>query len=190
MQMINKIKIINVFSIVLLLIISSKLIGAEQSGIPESGKLEESYLKGSREEKSQQCREEVALLFGGECTTCHNNDVTDFTEKGNKAQDDMKAAIAVGVKCEYCHADKEHFADRFDIASSMFRLSEIMDVECDFCHKGRHILTPRGQTSKISMLAENWVETGNERCLKCHLEKKQFKLNTRGENVLKTLICQ
>ncbi len=188
--MINKMKIINVFSIAILIVVSSELIGAEQLDLPEPDELEESYLKGSREEKSQQCRKEVALLFGGKCTTCHNYDVTDFTGKGNKAKEDMKAAIAVGVKCEYCHAEKEHSSGRFEIAVAMFRLSEMMDVECDFCHKGRHILTPRGQTSKISMLAENWVETGNKRCLKCHIEKKQFKLNARGENVLKTLICQ
>ncbi len=186
----NSMKIINVFSIAFLIFISSELIEAGQLDIPEPDELEESYLKGSREEKSRQCRKEVALLFGGKCTTCHNNDVTDFTEKGNKAKEDMKAAIAVGVKCEYCHADKEHFAGRFEIAVGMFRLSEMMDVECNFCHKGRHILTPRGETAKISMLVENWVETGNERCLKCHVEKKQFKLNARGENVLNTLICQ
>ncbi len=188
--MLNKMKIINVFSIAFLIVLSSGLTGAGQLESLESEKLEESYLKGSREEKSQQCRKEVALLFGGKCTTCHNNDVTDFTKKGDKARVDMKAAIAIDVKCEYCHADKEHFAGRFEIAVNMFRLSEMMDVECNFCHKGRHILTSRGETAKISMLAENWVETGNERCLKCHVEKKQFKLNARGENVLNALMCQ
>ncbi len=190
MQMLNKMKIINVFSVIFLIVVSSELIGAGQSDIPEPDELEESYLKGSREEKSQQCRKEVALLFGGECTTCHNDDVTDFTEKGNKARGYVEAAIAIGVKCVYCHAVKEYFAGRFEIAVGMFRLSEMMDVECGFCHNGRHILTPRGETSKISMLAGNWVETGNEKCLKCHIEKKQFELNARGENVLKTLICQ
>jgi hypothetical protein len=188
--MLNKMKIVSVFSIAFLIVVSSGLIGAAQLDILESDELEESYLKGSREEKSQQCRKEIALLFGGECTTCHNNDVTAFTEKGNRARDDMKVSIAIGVKCEYCHADKEHFAGRIEIAVNMFRLSEMMNVECDFCHKGRHILTPRGETAKISMLSENWVETGNERCLKCHIEKKQFKLNARGENVLNTLMCQ
>jgi nitrate/TMAO reductase-like tetraheme cytochrome c subunit len=188
--MLNKMKIINVFSIAFLIVVSTELIGAEHLDILKPDELEESYLKGSREEKSQQCRKEVALLFGGECTTCHNNDVTDFTEKGNRARDDMKVAIAIGVKCEYCHADKEHFAGRFEIAVNMFRLSEMMNVECDFCHKGRHILTSRGETAKISMLSENWVETGNEKCLKCHVEKRQFKLNARGENVLNTLMCQ
>ncbi|MDP6924970.1 MAG: NapC/NirT family cytochrome c [Candidatus Scalindua sp.] len=188
--MLNKMKIINIFSIAFLIVLSSGLTGAGQLETLETDELEESYLKGSREEKSQQCRKEVASLFGGECTTCHNNDITDFTEKGDKARDDMKAAIAIGVKCEYCHADNEHFTNRYKIAVGMFRLSEMMDVECNFCHIGRHILTPRGETAKISMLAENWGETGNERCLKCHIEKKQFKLNARGENVLNALMCQ
>ncbi len=188
--MMNKMKIINVFSIVFLFVISSELIGADQSGIPKPDKLEGSYLKGSREEKSQQCRDEVASLFGGECTSCHNDEVSGLTEDGRKAREDMKAAVAIGVKCEYCHAGNEQFTVRFEIAASMFRLSEMMDVECSFCHKGKRVLTTQGETAKISMLVENWVETGDERCLKCHIEKKQFKLNARGENVLKTLICQ
>ena len=188
--MLNKMKIINVFSIAFLIVVSTELIGAEHLDILKPDELEESYLKGSREEKSQQCRKEIALLFGGKCTTCHNNDVTDFTEKGNRARDDMKVAIAIGVKCEYCHADKEHFADRFEIAVNMFRLSEMMDVECDLCHKGKDILTPQGKTAKTAMLVENWVETGNEKCLECHIKKKQFALNSHGESVLKTLICE
>jgi nitrate/TMAO reductase-like tetraheme cytochrome c subunit len=188
--MIKNMKMINIFSIAFLIVFSSELSGAEQSGLPEPDELKESYLNGSREEKSQQCRKEVASLFGGECTSCHNDDVTVFTEKGNKAKEDMKAAIAMGVKCEYCHAGKEHFSDKFKIAVNMFKLSELMAVECDFCHKGKDILTPRGETAKISMLVENWVETGNQKCLECHIEKKQFELNFHGENVLKTLICE
>ncbi|MCP4253051.1 MAG: hypothetical protein GY775_06525, partial [Candidatus Scalindua sp.] len=90
--MINKMKIINVFSIAILIFASSELIGAEQSYIPALDELEESYLKGSREEKSQQCRKEVASIFGGKCTSCHNAAVTDFTKDGKKAQEDMKAA--------------------------------------------------------------------------------------------------
>ncbi len=188
--MINKMKIINVFSIVFLIVVSSELIGAELSDIPEPDELEESYLKGSREEKSRQCRKEVASLFGGECTLCHNDDVTDFTEDGKKAKEDMKAAIAIGVKCEYCHTGKKQFTDKFEMAVSMFELSAMMDVECSFCHKGKNILTSRGETAKIAMLVEDWVETDNEKCLECHIEKKQFELNSRGKNVLKSLICQ
>ena len=102
----------------------------------------------------------------------------------------MKAAIAIGVTCEYCHAGKEHFTDKFEMAVNMFKLSEMMDVECDFCHKGKGILTSHGKTAKTAMLVENWVETGNEKCLECHIEKKQFELNSHGESVLKTLICE
>ncbi len=182
-------RIINILSIAFLIVFLSELSGAGQD-LPEPDELKESYLKGSREEKSRQCRKEVASLFGGECTTCHNDNVTDFTAIGIKAEEDMKAAIALGVKCEYCHAGKEHFADRLEIAVNMFKLSEMMDVECGFCHKGKHILTPQGETAKISMLVEKWVETGNEKCLECHIEKKQFKLNFHGEYVLRTLICE
>jgi hypothetical protein len=76
------------------------------------------------------------------------------------------------------------------MAVNMFRLSEMMDVECNLCHKGKAILTPQGKTAKTAMLVENWVETGNEKCLECHIEKKQFELNSHGESILKTLICE
>jgi len=188
--MINNMKIINIFSIAFLIVFTSELSGAGQSDLPEPDELIEYYLKGSRDEKSRQCRKEVASLFGGKCTSCHNDDVTDFTEKGNRAKEDMKAAIAIGVTCEYCHAGKEHFTDKFEMAVNMFRLSEMMDVECNMCHKGKGILTPQGKTAKTAMLVENWVETGNEKCLECHNEKKQFELNSHGESVLKTLICE
>ncbi len=188
--MINNIKIINVFSIAFLIVFSSELLGAEQLSLPEPDELEESYLKGNREEKSQQCRQEVASLFKGKCTSCHNDNVTFFTKKGNKAKEDMRASVAMGVKCEYCHTGNEQFTDKFEIAVNMDKLSEMMDVECNFCHKGKDNLTPQGETSKIAMLVESWVETGNEKCLECHVEKKQFELNTHGKSTLKTLICE
>lgn len=188
--MIISMKIINIFSIAFLIAFSSELSGAGQFGLPEPDALRESYLKGSREEKSQQCRNEIASLLEEECFSCHNEDVTVFTEKGNKTKEDMKAAIAIGVKCEYCHAGKEQFTDKFEMAIDMFKLSEMMDVECNFCHKGKDILTHKGETAKTAMLVQNWVETGNEKCLKCHIEKKQFELNSRGEDVLKTLMCE
>ncbi len=188
--MIKNMKIINIFSIAFLIVFSSDLFGAEQFGLPEPDQLEESYLKGSREEKSQQCIKEVASLFGKKCTLCHNEDVTVFTKKGNRAKKDMKAAIAIGVKCKYCHVGNEQFTDKFEMAVDMDKLSDMMDVECNFCHKGKGILTPQGETSKIAMLVESWVETGNEKCLECHIEKKQFELNTHGKNTLKTLICE
>jgi len=114
--MINNMKIINIFSIALLIVFFSELLGAGQFDLPEPDELEESYLKGSREEKSKQCEEEIASLLKEECSSCHNKDVTVFTEKGSKAKEDMKAAIAIGVKCEYCHAGKERFTDKFEMA--------------------------------------------------------------------------
>ena len=188
--MIISMKIINIFSIAFLIVFSSELLEAEQFDLPEPDALKESYLKGNREEKSRQCRNEIASLLEEECSSCHNEDVTVFTEKGNKTKEDMKAAIAIGVKCEYCHTGKGQFTDKFEMAINMFNLSEMMDVECDFCHKGKDILTLKGETAKTAMLVENWVETGNEKCLKCHIEKEQFELNSRGENVLKTLMCE
>jgi nitrate/TMAO reductase-like tetraheme cytochrome c subunit len=186
----NNMKIINIFSIALLILFSSELLRAGELGLPELDELQDSYLKGSREERSQQCRKEVASLFGGKCTSCHNDDVTEFTEKGNKAKEDMMAASAIGVKCDYCHTGKKQYTDKFEMAVNMFELSEMMDVECNFCHKGKKILTTQGQTSKTAMLVENWVETGNEKCLECHIEKKQFELNSHGQNALKTLMCE
>ena len=104
--MIINMKIITIFSIAFLIVFSSELLEAGQLDLPEPDVLQESYLKGSREEKSRQCRNDVASSLGKECSFCHNNDVTDFTEKGNKAKEDMKAAIAIGVKCDYCHTGK------------------------------------------------------------------------------------
>ncbi len=188
--MINNLRIINIFSIVFLIVFSSELLRAGQLDLPEPDELQETYLKGSREEKSQQCRKEVSSLFGGKCTSCHNDDVTEFTEKGNRAQEDMKVSISIGEKCDYCHTGKGKFTKKYKISDKMFKLSEMMEVECNFCHIGKKILTPRGDTAKTAMLTENWVETGNEKCLECHIKKKKFELNSRGENVLKALICE
>ena len=142
------------------------------------------------EEKSRQCGNEVASLLGEDCSFCHNDDVTEFTEKGNRAKEDMKAAIAIGVTCEYCHAGKEQFTDKYEMAINMFKLSEMMDVECNFCHKGKDVLTSKGRTARTAMLLREWVKTGNKTCLECHVEKKQFELNSHGNSVLKTLICE
>ncbi len=188
--MINNVKVINIFSVVLFILFSVELLKADQLDLPEPDELQDSYLKGSRGEKSQQCRKEVASLFGEKCTLCHNDDVTKFTEKGDKAKEDMSAAIAIGVKCDYCHTGKKQFTNNFEMAINMFKLSEMMNVECNFCHKGKKILTPKGETAKIAMLVENWVDTGNEKCLNCHIEKRQFELNPYGKNTLKTLICE
>ena len=49
--MLNKMKIINVFCIIFLIVVSTELIGAEHLAILKPDETEESYLKGSREEK-------------------------------------------------------------------------------------------------------------------------------------------
>ena len=100
----------------------------------------------------------------------------------------MKASIALGVKCDYCHAGKKQFTKKFKMAEKMFKLSEMMDVECDFCHNGKDILTPKGKTARTAMLLQKWKRKGNKRCLKCHVEKKQFELNSEGKELLKDLM--
>jgi nitrate/TMAO reductase-like tetraheme cytochrome c subunit len=173
-------KYINIISIAFLIAFSSGFLSAEQL----SDDLQETYLKGNREEKKQQCSEEVAPALGRECSFCHNEDVTDFTEKGEKAKADMKAATAIGVKCDYCHAGKEQFTDKLEVAAKMIKLTEMMDVECSFCHAGKDVLTQKGMTAKTAMILQNWAKTGNKICLKCHYEKKQFELNAHGEEIL------
>jgi nitrate/TMAO reductase-like tetraheme cytochrome c subunit len=183
--MIKNMKNISISGIVILIVFSSGLLlSAEQSDIPEPEMLQESYLQGSREEKSQQCSKEVASALGEECSSCHNNDVTDFTEKGGRAKEDMKAATAIGVKCDYCHAGEGQFTDKLDVAARMFKLSEMMDIECNYCHAGKDILTHEGKMAKTAMLLQKWSETGNKKCLDCHVEKKQFELNFRGWEIL------
>jgi len=63
-----------------------------------------------------------------------------------------------------------------------------MDVECNFCHTGKDVLTPKGMTAKTAMLLQQWAAKGNKRCLKCHVEKKQFELNSDGKEILKSLM--
>ena len=183
-------KKINIFSIIFLVVFSSGLLlSEEQSDIPEPDVLQESYLQGTREEKRQQCSEEVAPALGRECSFCHNDDVTDFTKKGNKAKSMMRNAIALGVKCNYCHAGKKQFTDKLEVAAKMLKLADMMDVKCSYCHAGKDnagnaILTNKGMTAKTAMILQEWAKTGNKKCLKCHDEKTQFKLNAHGEEIL------
>ncbi len=178
----------NILGIVFLIVLTSGFLRAGQLELPEPDALQETYLKGTREEKSRQCGNEVASSFGEECSFCHNDDVTEFTEKGNRAKADMKASIALGVKCDYCHTGKKQFTKKFKMAEKMFKLSEMMDVECDLCHDGKDILTPKGKTARTAMLLQKWKRKGNKRCLKCHVEKKQFELNSEGKELLKDLM--
>lgn len=182
--MIEKMKEHNIFSIVFLIVFFSGLLNAEQIDIQEPEKLQESYLQGNREERSRQCSEEVASALGRKCSFCHNEGVTDFTEKGERAKADMKAATAIGVKCDYCHAGKNQFTAKLEVSAKMIKLAEMMDVECSFCHAGKDVLTQKGVTAKTAMILQDWAGTGNKICLKCHVEKKQFELNAHGEEVL------
>ena len=177
-------KKINIISFTFLLAFSSGILNAEQVDIPEPEMLQESYLQGTRDAKREQCSKEVASALGRECSFCHNEDVTDLTEKGEKAKVDMKAATAMGVKCDYCHAGIEQFTDKLEVAAKMFRLTEMMDVECSFCHAGKDVLTQNGITAKTAMILQDWTGTGNNVCLKCHEKKKRFKLNDHGEEIL------
>jgi nitrate/TMAO reductase-like tetraheme cytochrome c subunit len=178
-------KNISISGIAILIVFSfGLLLNAGQSDIPEPEMLQESYLQGSREEKSQQCSKEVASALGEECSSCHNDDVTDFTEKGERAKEDMKAAIAIGVKCDHCHAGKKQFTDKLEVAARMFELSEMMAIECNYCHAGKDILTHEGKMAKTAMMLQKWSETGNKKCLDCHVEKKQFELNFHGWEIL------
>jgi len=183
--MTRNMKNISISGIVILIVFSSGLLlNAGQSDIPEPEMLQESYLQGSREERNQQCSKEVASALGRECSFCHNEDVTDFTEKGNKAKFMMRSAIAIGVKCNYCHAGKKQFTDKLEVAARMFELSEMMDIECKHCHAGKDILTHEGKMAKTAMMLQKWSETGNKKCLDCHVEKKQFELNFHGWEIL------
>lgn len=177
-------KMINNFIITFLIAFSSGLLNAEQVDVPEPETLQESYLLGTRDEKKEQCSKEVSAALGRECSFCHNEDVTDFTKKGERAKKDMKASTAIGVKCDYCHAGKEQFTDKLEVAAKMIKLAEMMDVECNYCHAGKKVLTEKGVTAKTAMILQDWTGTGNKICLKCHEKKKQFKLNAHGEEIL------
>jgi nitrate/TMAO reductase-like tetraheme cytochrome c subunit len=180
----KNVKKINIFIITFLIAFSTGLLNAEQVDIPEPEMLQESYLQGTRNAKREQCIEEVASALGRKCSFCHNEDVAVFTEKGEKAKEDMKASTAIGVKCDYCHAGKKQFTEKLEVAAKMIKLTEMMDVECNFCHAGKGVLTQKGITAKTAMILQNWTGTGNKICLKCHEEKKQFKLNAHGEEIL------
>ncbi|MCP5007778.1 MAG: hypothetical protein GY941_28150 [Planctomycetes bacterium] len=151
---------------------------------PSPDVLQKKYLQGDLEERDQQCRKEVATPLGEECSFCHTAKA--FTENGEKAKRMMVAAVSIGKKCSYCHNGKKKFTDKKDTAAKMFELSEMMGVECDFCHAGKDTLTSNGKTSKTAMILQEWAERGSKKCLKCHIEKKQFELNFHGWEVLTT----
>ena len=178
----------NILGIAFLIVVTSGFLWAGQSDLPEPDALEETYLKGTREERGIQCAKEVASLLGEECSFCHNGEVTEFTESGNRARTDMHASIAIGAKCNYCHTGRKQFTKKFEMAEKMFELSEMMDVKCDLCHNGKDNLTPEGSTAKTAMLLQKWKKKGNKRCLKCHVKRKKFELNSDGKELLKSLM--
>ncbi|MFQ5964869.1 MAG: hypothetical protein ACE5KZ_11370 [Candidatus Scalinduaceae bacterium] len=197
--MVKYIKNINIISFVFILVLLLGTLEAEQFDLQrnesklqpeleatEPDVLQETYLRGNREEKGQQCSSEVASPLGEECSYCHNDEATVFTEKGEKTKEMMKASVAIGVRCDYCHAGKEQFTEKKEISDKMFELSEMMGTECKYCHAGKDILTLEGKTAKTAMILQEWAKNGNKKCLECHVEKKQFELNFHGWEVLNT----
>ncbi len=144
------------------------------------------YFKGTKEEKEALIKRMTSLL-GVDCNFCHNDDLTVFTESGEKSKEMMKASVALGVECDYCHVDLKHFKANEQEARKMFELSKIMGTECSFCHAGKDQLTPKGEKSKTAFVTRDWATEGTKQCLKCHIEKKQFALNFYGWQVLNTL---
>lgn len=144
------------------------------------------YFKGTREEKEALIKRMTSLLKV-DCSFCHNDDLTVFTEAGEKSKEMMKASVALGVECDHCHVDLKHFKANEHQARKMFELSEIMGTECNFCHAGKNKLTPAGEKSKTAFVTRDWATEGTKQCLKCHIEKKQFALNFYGWQVLNTL---
>lgn len=148
--------------------------------------LQDSYLKGSPEEKELQCKNEVASSLGEDCSFCHNDDVTLLANKGKKAKKMMRAAVAIGVKCDYCHAGNGAFTEKKEIAEKMLELSKLMGVDCNYCHAGKDTFTHEGNTAKTAMVLQEWGKTGSRKCLDCHVEGKQFEFNFRGWEILNT----
>ncbi len=177
-------KNIHVINIICFIVFLSGVLKAEESDLPAPDELQESFLVGSRDEKNRQCSKEVASSLGRRCSFCHNDDVSEFTKKGNKAKFMMQAAMTIGVKCNYCHAGKKKFTEKLEVATKMFKLAEMMDVTCDLCHAGKGTFTHQGKTAKTAMLLQNWAKTGNKKCLDCHDKKKHFELNFHGWEVL------
>ncbi|MCF6157223.1 MAG: hypothetical protein E3K32_01320 [wastewater metagenome] len=144
------------------------------------------YFRGTKEEREAIIQRMTSLL-GVDCNFCHNDDLTVFTEAGEKSKEMMNASVALGVECDYCHIDLKNFRENEQQARNMFELSETMGTECNFCHAGKDKLTTRGEKSKTAFVTREWVTKGTRQCLMCHIEKKQFALNYYGWQVLNTV---
>lgn len=144
------------------------------------------YFKGNKEERDAQVKR-IASLFGVDCNFCHNEDLTVFTEEGEKSKIMMKASVALGVECDYCHVDRKHYKENEQQAKRMFELCEIMGTECNFCHAGKDKFTTKGEKSKTAFVTRAWPTEGTKQCLECHIEKKQFALNFYGWQVMNAM---
>lgn len=144
------------------------------------------YFKGTKEEREALIKRMTSLL-GVDCNFCHNEDLTVFTEAGEKSKGMMKASVALGVECDHCHIDLKHYKENEQQARKMFELSEVMGTECNFCHAGKEKLTPKGEKSKTAFVTRDWATEGTKQCLACHIEKKQFALNFYGWQVLNAM---
>ena len=144
------------------------------------------YFKGTKDEREAQIKR-MTSLFGVECSFCHNEDLTVFTEEGKKSKEMMKASVALGVECDHCHIDRKHYKENEQQAKKMFELCEIMGTECNFCHAGKDKLTLKGEKSKTAFVTRAWATEGTKQCLECHTEKKQFALNFYGWQVLNAI---
>jgi hypothetical protein len=140
------------------------------------------YFKGTKDEREAMIKRMTSLL-GVDCNFCHNDNLTVFTEAGEKSKEMMKASVALGVECNYCHVDLKHYKENEQQARKMFELSEIMGTGCDFCHAGKDKLTPKGEKSATAFITREWATEGTKQCLACHIEKKQFALNYYGWQV-------
>src|SRR5574340_1340471 len=109
------------------------------------------YFKGTKEEKEAIIKR-MTSLFEVDCNFCHNDDLTIFTEAGEKSKEMMKASVALGVECDYCHIDLKHYKKNEQQARKMFELCEVMGTECNFCHAGKDKLTLKGERSKTAFV--------------------------------------
>ncbi len=144
------------------------------------------YFKGTKEDREAQIKK-MTSLFGVDCEFCHNEDLTTFTEEGEKSKGMMKASVALGVECDHCHIDRKRYKENEQQARKMFELCEIMGTECNFCHAGKNKLTQKGERSKTAFVTRAWATEGTKQCLECHTEKKQFALNFYGWQVLNAM---
>ena len=144
------------------------------------------YFRGTKEEKESQIKR-ITSLFGVDCNFCHNEDLTVFTEEGEKSKAMMKASVALGVECDHCHVDRKHYKENEQQAKKMFELCDVMGTECNFCHSGKDKLTAKGEKSKTAFVTRAWASEGTKQCLECHTEKKQFALNFYGWQVLNAI---